>query len=139
MSVTFQVEDVSFRLRNIRKTRTWISDCVENKKFTLGELSYVFCSDDYLLDINQKYLQHDTYTDIITFDYTVGNLVSADIFISIDRVKENAKEFENSFYDELNRVMIHGVLHLMGLKDKTSAQKKAMRAQEDFCLTLRHF
>lgn len=139
MAIHFHQEDVAYRLRDIRKIREWIAACTKREKFTVGELTYVLCSDDYLLEMNQKYLQHDTLTDIITFDYTEGNLLGADIFISIDRVRDNAKDFKVTFKDELHRVMIHGVLHLMGYKDKTKKDKAAMRAQEDNCLSLRKF
>ena len=102
--------------------------------FKLGELNYVFCDDAYLLKLNIEFLQHDTLTDIISFDYTMGKLVGGDIFISIERVRENAQELEIPFEEELQRVMIHGVLHYMGYKDKSRDDKKEMRLQEDVCI-----
>lgn len=109
----------------------WISRVIVSENKMLGDLSFVFCSDEYLLDINLRYLEHDTFTDIITFDYCIGNVVSGDIFISIDRVKDNSKIFNVSFDSELLKVMAHGVLHLMGYKDKTESDISLMRNKED--------
>tara|TARA_R110000796_G_scaffold183498_2_gene300064 strand:+ start:165975 stop:166394 length:420 start_codon:yes stop_codon:yes gene_type:complete len=109
----------------------WISRVIVSENKSLGDLSFVFCSDEYLLDINLRYLEHDTFTDIITFDYCIGNVVSGDIFISIDRVKDNSKIFNVSFDSELLKVMAHGVLHLMGYKDKTESDISLMRNKED--------
>lgn len=105
---------------------------LENKK--PGNISVIFCSDDYLLDINIKYLNHNFYTDIVTFDYVEENLISGDLFISVDRVKENAKKFDQPFKKELFRVILHGVLHLIGYNDKTEEEQKMMRSKEDFYL-----
>lgn len=116
---------------------SWINKVVESENKILGELSYVFCSDEYLLDMNREHLNHDYYTDIITFDYCFENIVSGDLFISLDRVEENAKEFSITFQDELDRVCVHGVLHLCGYKDKSEADEILMRQKEDEKLKLR--
>ncbi len=116
---------------------SWINKVVESEKKILGELSYVFCSDEYLLEMNREHLNHDYYTDIITFDYCFENIVSGDLFISLDRVEENAKEFSITFQDELDRVCVHGVLHLCGYKDKSEADEILMRQKEDEKLKLR--
>lgn len=135
-NVSFFSEDSDFSLNKSHVYKDWIEQTVQLENKTLGEISYVFCSDEYLHKINLQYLEHDTYTDIITFDYSDGNIVAGDIFISIDRVKENAETFECSFTKELSRVIIHGVLHLVGYKDKTNEDSQTMRAKEDFYLTL---
>jgi len=113
----------------------WIENCIKLKNYNTGEINYVFVDDIYLHKMNLEYLQHDTYTDIITFDYSVGKELAADIFISVDRIKENAELYNADFYTELARVMIHGVLHLMKFKDKSDEQKLEMRKQEDMCLS----
>ncbi len=136
--VTFFNEEISFHLKQKLFLKKWIADVIalENKK--IGAINYIFCNDSYLLQINLEYLKHDTLTDIITFDYTQDSkgYISGDIFISIDRVQENAKELKILFEKELNRVMIHGVLHLLGYKDKSKAQKAIMRQKEDNSLSL---
>jgi probable rRNA maturation factor len=135
--ISFHSEGIKFNLKNKAVLKKWIVSTVEKKKRKAGELNFVFCSDDYLLEINKQYLNHDTYTDIVTFDYSKNNptqAVSGDIFISIDRVKENALKFSKSFEDELHRVIIHGVLHLLGYKDKTKTAKEEMTKEEDNCL-----
>jgi len=113
----------------------WIEEVVIHEGFQLGDISIILCSDEYLLTINKEYLSHDYYTDIITFDYTENNVISGDLFISGDRVEENAKEYNISFLHELNRVIIHGVLHLCGYKDKTIGEKQEMRNKEDEMLS----
>lgn len=135
-NITFHSEDVDFHLVNEKQIINWLKNAVKNEGKTVSELSYIFCSDDYLHKMNLEYLKHDTYTDIITFDYTEGIVVGGDIFISIDRVKENALKFKTEFSTELSRVIIHGVLHLVGYKDKTTKEKEVMRSKEDFYLTL---
>ncbi|PKG43547.1 rRNA maturation RNase YbeY [Psychroflexus sp. MES1-P1E] len=127
-----------FDISNQKEYRLWLLSVIESEQKTLGELTYVFCSDEYLLDINQTYLQHDTLTDIITFDYTDGDSISTEIYISIDRVKENAKEFGVDFEKELKRVMAHGVLHCCGYKDLTEEEKDLMRAKENLKIELFH-
>ncbi len=109
----------------------FISAILISEKKTEGEIVIIFCSDEYILEINKKHLNHDYYTDIITFDYCVENIISGDLYISIDRVKENAKTFNDSFLNELTRVVIHGVLHLCGYSDKTEVDQKNMRNLEN--------
>ncbi len=129
--IGFNVTDVKFNLKNKQVYKKWLTAIIENEGKKAGDISYVFCSDEYLLDLNKQYLNHDTYTDIITFDYAEGNKTSGDIFISIDRVKENAGKFNVTFEEELLRVMAHGVLHLMGYKDKKSGDISIMRSKEE--------
>ena len=128
--------ETDFNLENTTKITNWISTTIEKENCQLGDISYVFCDDKYLLELNKKYLNHDTLTDIISFDYSEEGIVSGDIFISIERVKENAKKFKISFIDELYRVIIHGVLHYCGYKDKTEGEKKEMRRKENNYLSL---
>ncbi len=116
----------------------WITRIIMSEGFLAGELDYIFCSDDYLLSINQDYLNHDTYTDIITFDYSDGKTLSGDIFISTERVNENAKAYKVSLDEELLRVMSHGILHLMGFGDKTDEERKLMRSKEEEKIKLFH-
>ena len=128
--ITFNSE-TSFTLKNQKKLVEWISDVVSSEGFQVGEINYIFCDDVYLHKINQEFLNHDTFTDIISFDYTLGKEVGGDIFISIERVLENAEKFDEVFENELHRVMIHGILHFMGYKDKTKKEKTLMRTKED--------
>ncbi|MES2591063.1 MAG: rRNA maturation RNase YbeY [Bacteroidota bacterium] len=137
--ITFQTEDFKFTLKNKTLLKQWITSVVVKKKRKVGEMTFVFCSDAYLLNINKQYLNHDTYTDIITFDYSKEDSkqpISGDIFISLDRIKENAEKYSKSFENELNRVIIHGTLHLLGYTDKTKISKAEMTTQEDLCLKL---
>ncbi|MFZ2430321.1 MAG: rRNA maturation RNase YbeY [Lutibacter sp.] len=128
--------ETDFKLENEELIQNWISNCIESYGFNEGELNYIFCDDDYLLKLNVEFLEHDTLTDIISFDYTMGKLISGDIFISVERVRENAKIFNQTFDNELNRVMIHGVLHYLGFKDKGEKDKELMRGEEDKCLAM---
>lgn len=128
--------ETDFELVNSKLYVDWISKTIESEDLEEGDVNYIFCDDDYLHKLNVEFLDHDTLTDIISFDYTMGKLVSGDIFISIDRVKENAVELDNSFADELSRVIIHGVLHYCGYKDKSVEDAKEMRSKEDFYLKL---
>lgn len=137
--VHFQNLNISFHLPAKRAIKQWICSIVEKEGLSVGEISIAFCDDEYLLQVNRDFLQHDYYTDIITFQNPDIQGVSGDIVISVERVKENAKQLGLPFKDELHRVIIHGVLHLCGYKDKTSAQEKAMRAKEDQCLMKRNF
>lgn len=139
MPINFQSQLASFTLKDKTAIKNWMKTVVSNEKKKLGVVSYVFCSDDDLLKVNQDYLQHNTYTDIITFDYSENEVISGDIFISIDRVKENAEKFQASFNQELQRVMIHGILHLCGYKDKTKTQAQLMRQKENEALSLVSF
>lgn len=124
------------RLNNEENFSNWIESAIELEKHELGELTYTFLSDEDLHKMNVEYLDHDTLTDIISFDYTVGKVIQGDVFISIDRVKDNAAQYEVEFEDELSRVMIHGVLHYCGYKDKSDSEKELMRSKEDFYLKL---
>jgi probable rRNA maturation factor len=138
--ITFFEEDISYKLKEKTQVRQWIKNTIVAEGFLLDELTYIFCSDAYLLQINQQYLDHDTYTDIITFDNsTEEREITGDIFISIDRIRENADKFGQSVVDELHRVMIHGVLHLLGYKDKTPNDNKNMTQKEDEYLSKRFF
>ena len=130
--------EVDFELEDKTNFSDWISRVVESERLNIGKLDYIFCDDTKLLAINQEYLGHDTYTDIITFDYTDGDVVSGDIFISIDRVRDNANHFEVSFQNELLRVMSHGVLHLAGYGDKTSEETQIMRSKEEEKINMFH-
>ncbi|QWX83638.1 rRNA maturation RNase YbeY [Cellulophaga sp. HaHaR_3_176] len=130
--------ELDFSLNKETYYSDWLSRVIVSEDKILGNLSYVFCSDDYLLNINQEYLNHDTFTDIITFDYCEGNEISGDIFISIDRVKENAAEYNVDFNEELHRVMSHGVLHLIGYKDKSDEDASLMRSKEEEKIKLFH-
>ena len=127
-----------FKLDVEEKFNLWITASCQTEGYKIQELNYIFCDDDYLLKINQDYLQHDYLTDIITFDYVSGKNISGDLYISIDRVKENATEFNVTFENELKRVMIHGVLHLMGYSDKSDAATAEMRAKEEEKIKLFH-
>ncbi len=131
--------ETDFNLENQETISKWIANTIEEEGCTLEEISYIFCDDKYLLEKNIEYLNHDTLTDIISFDYSVGKIISGDIFISIERVEENSTEFNVAFIDELHRVIIHGILHYCGYKDKTSEQKKEMRSKENYYLSLRNF
>lgn len=110
----------------------WISNCITDEGFSEGEINYIFCDDAYLLDLNIEFLDHDTLTDIISFDYTLGKLISGDIYISVERVRENATDFEVTFENELSRVMIHGILHYCGYKDKTEVEEAEMHSKENY-------
>jgi probable rRNA maturation factor len=131
--ITYHIEDLDFQLLKKRPLSNWIKKTVEIEGKTLSEVTYIFCSDNYLHKMNVEHLDHDTLTDIITFPYN-SNPIEGDIFISIDRVKDNAEDFKTSFDNELHRVMIHGILHLCGYKDKTEEDEKRMRQKEDECL-----
>ena len=139
-TIQFFEEDITFKLKNKTQIRQWISNTIVAEGFKLRELNYIFCSDAYLLQINQQYLDHDTYTDIVTFDNAEDKgIIIGDIFISIERIRENAAKFSVSESDELHRVIIHGALHLLGYKDKMPADKKKMTQKEDLYLNMRGF
>jgi len=130
--------ETDFQLENETKFADWVSRVVVSESGTCRQIDYIFCSDNYLLNINKNYLDHNTLTDIITFDYSDGKRIAGDIFISIDRVAENAELFETDFEMELLRVMSHGVLHLFGYKDKSKMEKEEMRIKEDEKIKLFH-
>ena len=135
--ISFNYE-TDFELHNESDFSKWISAVIlsENKKE--GEINYIFCDDDYLLEINQQYLEHDTLTDIISFDYSVGNEINGDIFVSVERVKENASDYKVTFDEEIQRVLVHGILHYCGYKDKTEADELVMRAKEEEKMKMFH-
>lgn len=134
--ITFQTLGQPYSPKNKKNLKDWIKTIIENHGKKVGNITYVFCSDETLLEMNNKYLHHNTLTDILTFDYSEKNILSGDICISVDTVKTNAIEFKTEFEHELHRVMIHGILHLMGNKDKTKEEKERMRCLEDECLKL---
>ena len=126
--------ETKFKLEKEKNICYWLEKCIENEKGLVGEINYIFCNDKYLHKINLEFLKHDTLTDIISFDYSEEKKISGDIFISIERVKENATLFNVSFDNELHRVIIHGILHFLGYKDKTGHEKEVMRSKENECL-----
>ena len=139
-AIFFFEEGITYKLKHKTAVRQWVTETIQAEGYKLKELNYIFCPDSYLLQINQQYLNHDTYTDIITFDNSeTERVITGDIFISIHRVRENALKFNISGTDELHRVIIHGALHLLGYKDKTPAAKLKMTEKEDFYLNLRGF
>lgn len=129
----------SFKLNKSKEIANWISGIITSEGFVEGDIQYVFCDDDYLFDLNKKFLDHDTLTDIISFDYSLGKELHGEIYISLDRVRENALHYNTGFDDELHRVIIHGILHYCGYNDKTDIEKASMRAKEDEVLGLRSF
>ncbi|HXH19480.1 MAG TPA: rRNA maturation RNase YbeY [Chitinophagales bacterium] len=144
--IYFHTEDVSFRLKNAARVKRWIQRVIQSEKKKPGSLNFIFCSDDYLLSLNRKYLKHDYYTDVLSFDFSNDErTVSGDVYISIDRVLENSAKFAKrkksaslqANENELHRVMIHGVLHLLGYDDTTVSARKKMRQKEESCLMMR--
>ncbi len=136
-SIHFFTEEIDFRIQKPIKTKQWIKAVIKTEGHQLETLNYIFCSDEFLLAKNIEYLNHSTYTDIITFDTSDTESIEGDIFISVDRIRDNAEKLNLPFEDELDRVIIHGVLHLIGYTDKGNAQKKLMREKEDSYLSLR--
>lgn len=140
MAISFNFEDTNTIPLKRNKIKAWIKSCIEKRNGELRDLNYIFCNDDYILDINRQYLNHDYFTDIISFDYseydyeTQKTLVSGDLFISLDTVRSNSQLIGVEFEEELHRVIIHGVLHLLGFKDKTEQEEKEMRKEEEECL-----
>ena len=135
--ISFNYE-TDFELENEAQYEDWISRIIESEGFDEGEINYIFCDDEYLHKINVEYLDHDTLTDIISFDYTVGNVLQGDIFVSIERVKDNANDFNVSFDEELKRVLSHGVLHYCGYKDKSPEDEALMRSKEEEKMQMFH-
>jgi rRNA maturation RNase YbeY len=129
--IAFYAPSIPFVLPHKTVVKQWLKAVAAAEKKRVGEVSFVFCDDAEVLRINRQYLQHDYYTDVITFDYSVGDVIAGDVFISVDTVQANARRFKQSFEDELNRVMVHGILHLCGYRDGTAAERKQMRAKED--------
>ena len=135
--VSYFSEDIDFTFKGRALNNRWFRMVAESEIRRIGDVNVIFCSDRYILDINMKYLQHDYFTDIITFDYCEGDRLSGDLFISIDSVRENAVEYGATFEDELHRVLVHGILHLIGYDDHTEEQISQMRAKEDYYLAMR--
>jgi probable rRNA maturation factor len=134
--IHFFTEDISFNLKQKTIIKSWLKETITAEGYALQELNFIFCSDAYLLSMNQQYLNHDTYTDVITFDNSeVFKTIIGDVFISIDRIRENAASFSRDFHNELCRVMVHGTLHLLGYTDKTKASKSQMTLKEDHYLS----
>lgn len=135
--ISYYFQDTDFKFRDKRRNNEWLRLVAESEIFRIGDISIIFCSDPYILDINQKYLGHDYYTDIITFDYCEGDRLSGDLFISVDSVRENSIEYGTVFKDELNRVIVHGLLHLIGYDDHSEEDIAMMRKKENYYLSLR--
>ena len=135
-SISFHTENIQVKTPSKKLLKGWIKEFVSHYDKKVGELAFVFCSDSKILEINLQYLNHDYYTDIITFDYCEGNFVSGDVFISVDRVRENASSHNSDFNSELIRILAHGVLHLIGFQDKTEKTKEEMTRNEDLCMSL---
>ena len=135
--ISYLFEDTRFKFNIRRFTNRWLRAVAEAENRSIGEINIIFCSDPYILDVNMKYLQHDYFTDIITFDYCEGKVLSGDLFISVDSVRENSIEFGTDFEEELHRVIVHGVLHLIGYDDHTEEDKKVMRQKENYYLQMR--
>lgn len=133
--IDFQFIDT--KIIQLKNSNDWLQKVITTEKKQLGEIVFVFCKDAYLLEKNIQFLKHETLTDVITFDYCEGNQISGDILISVDRVKENSEIFEVTFLNELDRVMVHGLLHLLGYKDKTREDAKLIRSKEDFYLSIK--
>lgn len=136
MAINFSIEDIEFALKERAKLKKWISETIKQYGMRVGDIGYLFCDDAFLLKANIAYLNHDTLTDIITFDYVEGDVVSGDIMISVERVEENAKIFEVPFEQELHRVIIHGIHHLLGQGDKSDTEAQEMRRRENESLEL---
>ena len=134
--ITFQAENTPFPKIKKRETKNWIKRVAENHGKKTGDINYLFCDDEKILEINRQYLSHDFYTDIITFDDCEGDKISGDIIISIDTVRTNSQKYNTDFTEELHRVIIHGILHLCGLNDESDAEEKAMRKAENNALVL---
>lgn len=136
MAIIYQNEGVKVPLIKKREITKWIKDVAASYDKKVGDVSYIFCSDEKILEINKAYLQHDYYTDIITFDYTDENVISGDLFISLDTVESNAKEFNTDYLEELHRIIIHGILHLCGINDKGPGEREYMTECENKALSL---
>ena len=134
--VTYNVIDIKMPDISHRETTAWVRAVAASYGKRVGDIAYVFCNDDKILEVNRQYLQHDCYTDIITFDYCEGDMLSGDLFISLDTVRTNAEQFGKTYDDELHRVIIHGILHLVGINDKGPGEREIMEAAEDKALTL---
>lgn len=137
MAIAFYAEDIKLPAIKKRAVGNWIKEVAATYGKKVGDISYIFCSDEKILEVNRQYLQHDYYTDIITFDYCEGDRLSGDLFISLDTIRTNAEQFGASYEDELHRVIIHGILHLCGINDKGPGEREVMEAAENQALTMR--
>ena len=137
MAIAFYAEDIKLPAIKKRAVGNWIKEVAATYGKKVGDISYIFCSDEKILEVNRQYLQHDYYTDIITFDYTGGNKISGDLFISLDTVRTNAEQFGSDYETELHRVIIHGILHLCGINDKGPGEREVMEAAENKALAMR--
>lgn len=135
--VSYFFEETDFKFKNRRLNNAWLKTVAGSEVKKLGDINIIFCSDNYILDVNQRYLQHDYFTDIITFDYCEGDVLSGDMFISVDSVRENSLFYGTEFENELNRVIVHGLLHLIGYDDHTDDDIKTMREKENYYLEIR--
>lgn len=136
--ISYYTQDTDFVFKGKQFNNKWLRMVAESEIKRIGDISIIFCSDNYILDVNMKYLQHDYFTDIITFDYCEKDILSGDLFISIDTVRDNAEFYKTEFNDELNRVIVHGLLHLIGYDDHTPEEQKIMREKENYYLELRN-
>lgn len=136
--VSYFLQDIDFVFKHKRLNNSWLKLVAESEIKKLGNINIIFCSDNYILDVNVKYLGHDYFTDIITFDYCEKDILSGDLFISIDTLRDNAEFYKTEFNDELNRVIVHGLLHLIGYDDHTPEEQKIMREKENYYLELRN-
>lgn len=136
MAITFYAEDIELPAIKEQPVKAWIKAVAEGYGKKAGEISYIFCSDEKILEVNRQYLQHDYYTDIITFDYTEGNKISGDLFISLDTVRTNAEAFDTTYTEELHRTIIHGILHLCGINDKGPGEREIMEENENRALAI---
>ena len=139
MAVTFQAENISFPKIKKRTTTKWIKSIADKYGKQIGNIGYLFCTDEKILEVNNQFLNHNFYTDIITFDYSENNIISGDIFISLDTVLSNSQKYQTRYDEELHRVIIHGILHLCGLKDKSEDEIKEMRKAEEEALSTLDF
>lgn len=137
MAISYYAEDVKLPAIRKRETTSWIKEVAAGYSKKTGDISYIFCSDEKILEVNKEYLQHDYFTDIITFDYTEGNVISGDLFISLDTVKSNSEQFNTNYEEELYRIIIHGILHLCGINDKGPGEREIMEKEENKALALR--
>lgn len=136
MAITYQTEDTKMPAIKKKETTEWIKSVAASYEKRIGEIAYIFCSDEKILEVNRQYLKHDYYTDIITFDYCEGNKLSGDIFISLDTVQTNSEQFHTAYNDELHRTIIHGILHLCGINDKGPGEREIMEAAENKALAM---
>ena len=137
MAISYQTDGIKMPAIKKRETTAWIKQVAATYEKKIGEIAYIFCSDEKILEVNREYLQHDYYTDIITFDYCEGNIISGDIFISLDTVKSNSEQFNTVYEEELHRTIIHGILHLCGIDDKGEGEREIMEAAENKALALK--